>query len=212
MNRTAPGETVVLKTDTKTYDITLAHHPENDNKSYLGVYVSQSSKIKPALKQELFFIPSIILWLLGLLYWLYLLNLGIGLFNLVPIGPIDGGRMLRRRVSPRQAKRMMQRMGLSMNPMPDVQEVIIRTSRKEITVENPEVAVLDLQGQKIFQVTGERITEKELEKPEKRVTIPEEDVRLVADQTGKSVEEAQRALEETEGDLAKAILLLQLEG
>lgn len=119
---------------------------------------------------------------------------------------------MRRRVSPRQAKRMMQRMGLSMNPMPDVQEVILRTSRKEITVENPEVAVLDMHGQKIFQVTGERITEKELEKPEEKVTIPEEDVRLVADQTGKSVEEAQRALEETEGDLAKAILLLQSEG
>jgi len=119
---------------------------------------------------------------------------------------------LRRRVSPRQAKRMMQRMGLSMNPMPDVQEVILRTSRKEITVENPEVAVLDMHGQKIFQVTGERITEKELEKPERRVSIPEEDVRLVADQTGKSVEEAEKALEETEGDLAKAILLLQSEG
>lgn len=121
-------------------------------------------------------------------------------------------RNLRRRVSPRQAKRMMQRMGLSMNPMPDVQEVILRTSRKEILVENPDVAVLDMHGQKIFQVTGERITEKELEKPERKVAIPEEDVRLVADQTGKSVEEAQRALEETEGDLAKAILLLQSEG
>ncbi|MFQ6064441.1 MAG: nascent polypeptide-associated complex protein [Candidatus Bathyarchaeia archaeon] len=119
---------------------------------------------------------------------------------------------MRRRVSPRQAKRMMQRMGLSMNPMPDVQEVILRTSRKEILVENPDVAVLDMHGQKIFQVTGERITEKELEKPERKVAIPEEDVRLVADQTGKSVEEAQRALEETEGDLAKAILLLQSEG
>jgi len=107
---------------------------------------------------------------------------------------------------------MMERMGLSMNPMPDVQEVILRTSRKEITVENPEVAVLDMHGQRIFQVTGERITEKELEKPERKVTIPEEDVRLVADQTGKSIEEAQRALEETEGDLAKAILLLQTEG
>ncbi|MCW4019759.1 MAG: nascent polypeptide-associated complex protein [Candidatus Bathyarchaeota archaeon] len=119
---------------------------------------------------------------------------------------------MRRRINPRQAKRMMQRMGLSMNPMPDVQEVILRTSRKEITVENPEVAVLDMQGQKIFQVSGERITEKELEKPEKKVTIPEEDVRLVADQTGKSMEEAERALEETEGDLAKAILLLQTKG
>jgi nascent polypeptide-associated complex subunit alpha len=119
---------------------------------------------------------------------------------------------LRRRMSPRQAKRMMERMGLSMNPMPDVQEVILRTSRKEITVENPEVAVLDMQGQKIFQVTGERITERQLEKAEKKVTIPEEDVRLVADQTGKSMEEAHRALEETEGDLAKAILLLQTKG
>lgn len=101
---------------------------------------------------------------------------------------------------------MMQRMGLSMGQMPDVQEVVFRTGTKEIIVENPEVAVLELRGQKIFQVTGERIIEKMVEK---RVAIPEEDVRLVADQTGKSMEEAKRALEETEGDLAKAILLLQ---
>jgi nascent polypeptide-associated complex subunit alpha len=97
-------------------------------------------------------------------------------------------------------------MGLSMGEMPDVQEVIFRTSTKEIVVENPEVAVLDLRGQKIFQVTGEKITEKAIKR---KITIPEEDIRLVADQTGKSVEEAKRALEETEGDLAKAILLLQ---
>jgi len=30
-----------------------------------------------------------------LLYWLYLLNIGIGLFNLVPLGPIDGGLMMK---------------------------------------------------------------------------------------------------------------------
>jgi nascent polypeptide-associated complex subunit alpha len=97
-------------------------------------------------------------------------------------------------------------MGLSMGEMPDVQEVIFRTSAKEIVVENPEVAILDLHGQKIFQVTGAKITEKAVEK---KTTIPEEDARLVADQTGKSLEEAKRALEETQGDLAKAILLLQ---
>jgi nascent polypeptide-associated complex subunit alpha len=119
---------------------------------------------------------------------------------------------LRRRVSPREAKRMMQRMGLSMGEMPDVQEVIFKTSNKEIIVENPQVATLDLHGQKIFQVTGERITERAVEKEVAKVAIPEEDVRLVADQTGKSVEEAKRALEETEGDLAKAILLLQTKG
>jgi len=100
----------------------------------------------------------------------------------------------------------MQRMGLNMTPLPDVQEVVFRTTTKEIIVKNPEVAVLDVRGQKIFQVTGGGIEEKTLER---KLTIPEEDVRLVADQTGKTVEEARKALEETEGDLAKAILLLQ---
>jgi len=104
---------------------------------------------------------------------------------------------------------MMQRMGLSMGEMPDVQEVIFKTATKEIVVENPEVAILDLKGQKIFQVTGEKIVERTVER---KLAIPEEDVRLVADQTGRSLEEARKALEEAEGDLAKAMLLLQSRG
>jgi nascent polypeptide-associated complex subunit alpha len=102
---------------------------------------------------------------------------------------------------------MMQRMGLNMDAMPDVQQVIIKTSSKEITIEEPEVAMLEMQGQKIFQVTGGKVTEKAAER--KTPGVAEEDVRLVADQTGKSMEEARRALEESQGDLAKAILLLQ---
>jgi len=101
---------------------------------------------------------------------------------------------------------MMQRMGMSMDAISDVQEVIIKTSSKEITIEEPEVAILEMQGQKIFQVTGGKISEKAAER---KLTIPEEDVRLVADQTSKSLEEARKALEECGGDLAKAILLLQ---
>ena len=119
--------------------------------------------------------------------------------------------LMKRKISPREARRLMQRMGLNMAPMPEVQQVIFKTSTKEIVVEDPEVAVISLRGQKIFQVTGEKITEKALETKPKLV-IPEEDVQLVANQTGKSLEEARRALEETEGDLAKAILLLQSQG
>jgi len=116
---------------------------------------------------------------------------------------------LKRRVSPREAKRMMQRMGLSMGEVPDVQEVIIRTLTKEITVENPEVAILEMHGQKIFQVTGGNVVEKAIEKVvEKGVTIPEEDVQLVAQQAKVSIDEARAALEQTKGDLAQAILLL----
>jgi len=110
-----------------------------------------------------------------------------------------------KRVSPREAKRMMQRMGLSMGEMPDVQQVVFKTSTKEIIIENPEVAILDMHGQKIFQVTGEKIVEKAVEK---KTTIPEEDVQLVAIQAKVSVEEARAALEQTKGDLAQAILLL----
>jgi len=110
-----------------------------------------------------------------------------------------------RRFSPREAKRMMQRMGLNMGAMPDVQQVVFKTSSKEIIIENPEVAVMEMQGQKIFQVTGERIVEKAIEKA---VKIPEEDVQLVATQARVSLEQARTALEQTKGDLAQAILLL----
>jgi nascent polypeptide-associated complex subunit alpha len=98
-------------------------------------------------------------------------------------------------------------MGMSMDAVADVEQVVIKTSVKEITIEEPEVAMLEVQGQKIFQVTGGKITEKAAER--KPSGIAEEDVRLVADQTGKSPDEARRALEESGGDLAKAILLLQ---
>ena len=111
-----------------------------------------------------------------------------------------------RRINPREAKRMMQRMGLNMNALPNVELVTIRTNQKEIIVEEPEVAVMEMQGQKIFQVTGGEISEKTVER---KSTVLEEDVRLVADQSGSSLEEARKALEGCEGDLAKAILMLQ---
>jgi nascent polypeptide-associated complex subunit alpha len=119
---------------------------------------------------------------------------------------------MHRRVNPREQRRMMQRMGMNMDAMPDVEQVTIRTSSKEITIEQPEVTILEMQGQKIFQVIGGKITEgapSRAASAAPKAAVSEEDVKLVADQTGKSVEEARKALEECEGDLAKAILLLQ---
>jgi len=95
-------------------------------------------------------------------------------------------------------------MGLSMSPM-DVQEVVLRTREKEICIENPEVAVVEVQGQRIFQVAGGKITEKSIER---KLTVPEEDVQLVAQQAKVSLDQARTALEQTNGDLAQAILIL----
>lgn len=90
-----PGDTITLETNKSTYNITLAENPENKSRSYLGVYVQQNTKIKPSfIKRYGKVTPQIVIWLIGLLYWLYVLNLGIGLFNLAPMGPLDGGRML----------------------------------------------------------------------------------------------------------------------
>jgi nascent polypeptide-associated complex subunit alpha len=113
-----------------------------------------------------------------------------------------------RRVNPREARRMMQRMGMSMDSIPEVTQVVVKTATKDIIIDEPEVAILNMQGQRVYQVMGGRVTEKAVV-VEKKLIIPDEDVQLVAGQTGKSVEEARKALEESGGDLAKAILLLQ---
>ena len=120
---------------------------------------------------------------------------------------------MHKRMNPREQKRMMQRMGMNMDTVADVQQVIIRTAGKDIVIDEPEVAILQVQGQKMYQVIGCQVSE---QAPSQRQTanvaqptFSEEDVRLVADQTGKSLEKAKDALEECQGDLAKAILLLQ---
>jgi nascent polypeptide-associated complex subunit alpha len=116
---------------------------------------------------------------------------------------------MRGRVNPREAKRMMQRMGMNMNAVEDVKEVVIRTGTKDIVITEPDVSILEVQGQKMYQIVGGQMTEKAPQHKAEGPVVAEEDVRLVADQTGKSLEEARKALEESGGDLAKAILLLQ---
>ena len=121
---------------------------------------------------------------------------------------------MNRRMNPREQRRMMQRMGMNMDSVPEVQQVIIRTPTKDIVIDEPEVAILQVQGQKMYQVIGGSVSEQapstltKAGTPAKPV-FSEEDVQLVSDQTGKSLEKAKEALAECGGDLAKAILLLQ---
>jgi nascent polypeptide-associated complex subunit alpha len=96
-----------------------------------------------------------------------------------------------------------------MEGVDEVEEVIIRTPSKEIVIEAPEVAIVNVQGQKIFQVAGGKVSERAPQRTAGAPKISEEDVQLVAGQTGKSPEQARAALMDSEGDLAKAILLLQ---
>ncbi len=126
-----------------------------------------------------------------------------------------------RRFSMRELRRLMQHMqslGIQLSEVKDVEYVVIKFSTgKEIVLYNPQVSQIKLpQGMVMYQVlcreqevTERSITEKPVVEEKPKPTFTEEDVALVAAQAGVSLEEARRALEETGGDLAQAILLLQ---
>ncbi len=103
----------------------------------------------------------------------------------------------------RNARRMMERMGINMKEIPNVQEVVIRTADREMHIKNPSVSEVNAQGNRVFQVAGD-VEEVEVE----RETFNEEDILLVQQQTGASRERAVAALEESDGEVARAILKL----
>jgi len=108
----------------------------------------------------------------------------------------------------RDTARMMQKMGMKMDEVPDVTAVIIRTSSKDIMIEEPSVTAINVQGQTMYQIAGGRVSETQAQ-PSAQTGTSDTDVQLVAQQTGKSLEESRKALVEAGGDLAKAILALK---
>ncbi len=107
------------------------------------------------------------------------------------------------RMSPAQMKRYMKQLGIKTEEWSDVREVIIRRDSGDVIIKNPSVVIVDAQGQKIFQITGDIKTEEEVKRK-----YTEEDISLVMEQTGASREEAIKALEECDGEVAEAILKL----
>jgi len=103
----------------------------------------------------------------------------------------------------RNARRMMDRLGINMKEIPDVQEVIIRTPDKEMHITNASVSEVNAQGNRMFQVAGD-VEEVQVVKK----AFIEEDILLVQQQTGVSKERASAALEESDGEVARAILKL----
>ena len=107
----------------------------------------------------------------------------------------------------RDAARMMQKMGMKVDEIPNVTQVIIKTESKDIVIEEPNVTLMTIQGQAMYQIAGGRVSE--TAPAAAPIATGEEDAQLVAQQTGRSLEDAKKALLEAGGDLAKAILILK---
>lgn len=112
--------------------------------------------------------------------------------------------MMPGRINPRQLNQMMKRMGINVKTIDNVKKVIIQTDTKEYVFDNADVSLMEAQGQKTWQIIGEP-TIKPLQPPQDTLN---DDIKLVMEQTGKSADEARKALKETNGDIAEAILKL----
>ena len=105
----------------------------------------------------------------------------------------------------RQTRRMLEKMGMNLEELPNVEEVIIKTKERDLIIKEPQVSQIKSKAMNMFQIIGNDTEEIEKEIP----SYKEEDILLVSQQANVSQEEAQKALEETNGDLAQAILKLK---
>lgn len=104
----------------------------------------------------------------------------------------------------KQMEKQMKKMGMKMEELEGVREVVIRFDEKELIIDNPSVSLMNVMGQETYQVEG-KAHEVELDY---EIEIPEEDIEMVANSAGVSANKAKEALEECRGDLAEAIMKL----
>lgn len=91
---------------------------------------------------------------------------------------------------------------MQVEPIEDVRRIVISTGKGEYVFDSAEVAVMTMQGITTYQITGSPRFEPAAP------AIPDEDVKMVAEQANVSTEAAREALVRTGGDIAAAIVQL----
>jgi nascent polypeptide-associated complex subunit alpha len=110
-------------------------------------------------------------------------------------------------IDPRTMKSMMSKMGIKSEEI-EASRVIIETPGKNIIIEDPQVTMIEMQGNTSFQIAG-NVTEAE---KIAEVKITDSDIDFVAERTGVTDRELIRGtLEKEGGDIAKAILSLTVD-
>ena len=109
-------------------------------------------------------------------------------------------------MNPRDVQKAMKKLGIKQEEI-DATEVIIKTSNKEIIIQNPQVSKVNMMGQETFQIVGQPEERAISSEPE----INEEDIKTVMEQTGATEEKAKESITENDNNLAKAIMALKSE-
>ncbi len=89
LEKIPPGTEIAVKTTSGEYKVTTAANPDNPAKSFLGISgpFSVYADVPPAYSA----FAGIVRNARELLLWIFVLNLGIGIVNILPIKPLDGG-------------------------------------------------------------------------------------------------------------------------
>ena len=110
--------------------------------------------------------------------------------------------MLPGNINPRQMKAMMKKLGMNVEPIEDVQSIVIKTPKGNYIFDSAEVSAMTMQGTTTYQVVGDVRFEPA------SAEILAEDVTMVAAQAKVTEEKAKEALVATKGDIAEAIMRL----
>ncbi|MBQ6512898.1 site-2 protease family protein [Methanobrevibacter sp.] len=87
----SPGDNITVQTNQGSYMVELGKNPNNESVGFFGIQASKHFELK---NNSLGSLPWVLFSLEDILQWIFTLNLGIGLFNILPIKPLDGGYML----------------------------------------------------------------------------------------------------------------------
>lgn len=93
LNTTKPSDEIQVTTNKGDYKIMLEEHPKIENRSYIGVTIRNSYEYNifglsgelPLVFMKTFFA------VMSFLNWLFLISFGVGIVNLLPVKPLDGG-------------------------------------------------------------------------------------------------------------------------
>jgi nascent polypeptide-associated complex subunit alpha len=110
--------------------------------------------------------------------------------------------MLPGNINPRQMKAMMKKIGMNVEPIENVQGIVIKTAQGNYIFDAAEVTAMTMQGVTTYQIVGTPHFE------EPAPEIPAEDIAMVASQAKVAPDAAKAALVATRGDIAEAILRL----
>lgn len=93
LNSFSPGDKISVTVDGADYDLILTSNPDNESRAFVGISNLEQETVNIIPGRIGGIIVSVLLYLATLLNFIFGLNLGIGLFNLLPIKPLDGGFM-----------------------------------------------------------------------------------------------------------------------